>query len=157
MTKHVLNGKSIRKVAGFTLVELMIVVLIVGVLAAVAYPSYRESSRRSNRTEAKALLADAAARQERFFSDFNTYTTYMTALNYAADPAISENAYYQLDAVAGVTGIRTSFQLEATVRDPGGQSDDTECWKMTLDNLGQKRSQDDGGNANPAPPNEPCW
>ncbi|MCQ4250947.1 type IV pilin protein [Pseudomonas stutzeri] len=60
---------------GFTLIELMIVVGIVGILAAIAYPNYREYIDRSNRTEGQALLNDAAASQERFFAQNNRYVT----------------------------------------------------------------------------------
>ena len=60
---------------GFTLIEMMIVVAIVGILAAVAYPSYDEYVKRGNRTEGQAFLSDVAARQERYFSQNNAYVT----------------------------------------------------------------------------------
>src|ERR687891_2609719 len=84
------------KSPGFTLIELMIVVVIIGILAAVAYPQYRDFALRSNRAEAKALLVDAAARQERFFSDNNSYADDMTDLGYGANPAVSENSFYNV-------------------------------------------------------------
>ncbi|MBA1279966.1 type IV pilin protein [Stutzerimonas stutzeri] len=60
---------------GFTLIELMIVVGILGILAAIAYPNYMEYVQRSNRSEGQALLQDAAASQERFFAQNNSYVT----------------------------------------------------------------------------------
>lgn len=60
---------------GFTLIEVMIVVAIVGILAAIAYPSYDEYVKRGNRTEGQALLQDTSARQERYFSQNNAYVT----------------------------------------------------------------------------------
>ena len=64
----VLTEQSMKRIErGFTLIELMIVVAIIGILAAIAYPSYDEYVKRSNRTEGQALLSDASARQERYF------------------------------------------------------------------------------------------
>ncbi|HDP3433453.1 TPA: type IV pilin protein [Pseudomonas aeruginosa] len=60
---------------GFTLIELMIVVVIIAILAGIAYPSYDEYVKRGNRTEGQALLSEAAATQERYFSQNNTYIT----------------------------------------------------------------------------------
>ncbi|HBP5388065.1 TPA: prepilin-type N-terminal cleavage/methylation domain-containing protein, partial [Pseudomonas aeruginosa] len=51
---------------GFTLIELMIVVVIIAILAGIAYPSYDEYVKRGNRTEGQALLSEAAATQERY-------------------------------------------------------------------------------------------
>lgn len=60
---------------GFTLIEIMIVVVVVGILASIAYPSYQEYVNRSNRAEGQAFLSDIAARQERYFSQNNAYVT----------------------------------------------------------------------------------
>ncbi len=142
-------GTAKTRQQGFTLIELMIVVVIVGILASIAYPSYRDSVRRANRSEGKALLVDAANRQERFFSNNNSYTLDMTALGYAADPAISENQYYSVDAAAlpvasgGTGNIATSFLLSATAQ--GGQATDTQCAVMSIDNLGRKTAVASGG------------
>lgn len=58
---------------GFTLIEVMIVVVIIGILSAIAYPSYTEYVMRANRSEGQAYLIDVAARQERFYSQNNSY------------------------------------------------------------------------------------
>ena len=56
-----------KKTAGFTLIELMIVVAIIGIVAAIAYPSYSQYILRSHRSEGMTFLAQAVANQERFF------------------------------------------------------------------------------------------
>ena len=58
---------------GFTLVELMIVVVVIGILASIAYPSYRNYTKQSRRSDAKIALTQAAARQEKYFADCNWY------------------------------------------------------------------------------------
>src|SRR5690606_16242997 len=87
------------KMRGFTMIELMIVVVIVGILAAIAYPSYRSYVLRANRAEARALLLDIAAREERFFSNNNTYTADLTQLGFPAAGAVeSEHGVYSVSA-----------------------------------------------------------
>ncbi len=130
---------SSKQIAGFTLIELMVVVLIVGILAAIAYPSYRDFVLRSNRSEGKAFLADAAAREERFFSDNNTYTTDVTDLGYT-NPADSENGLYRLTIAGGAN----NYTLTATAQ--GNQAEDAACAIMTLDNLNVK-----------TPAGDICW
>ena len=70
------TSMSERKSAGFTLIELMIVVAIVGILAAVAYPSYIDSVRKGKRAEARAALTSLLQQQERYFTQNNTYETF---------------------------------------------------------------------------------
>ena len=68
-----------RKQKGFTLIELMIVVAIVSILAAVAFPSYQQHVLRGNRAEGRTALLDAAARLERYYSDNNKFVALATA------------------------------------------------------------------------------
>lgn len=128
---------SFRSQKGITLLELMIVVVIVGILAAIAYPSYREQVRRSNRSEGRTLLQNAAALQERFFSNSNRYAT-LAELGLAAT---SENGYYTL-SIPAADGTSYTLQVAAA----GGQADDAHCATMTLTSRGVK------GGTNPD-----CW
>jgi type IV pilus assembly protein PilE len=58
---------------GFTLIELMIVVVIIGILAGIAYPAYTKYTKQSRRSDAQIALTQAAALQEKFYSDCNYY------------------------------------------------------------------------------------
>ncbi len=122
--------------AGFTLIELMIVVAVIAIISAIAYPSYTKSVQKSRRAEGKALLLDAANRQERRFGDSNKYTENMTQLGYAADPAVSENGHYNVDSSSTSSTALLDFTLTATAI--GVQAVDTACATMTINNLGQK-------------------
>ena len=86
---------------GFSLMEMMIVVAIIGILVAVAYPSYQEKIRETRRTEAIALTTKIMQAQERFFVNNLTYTTNLTQLGFGAAANLpTENGLYQLSAEA---------------------------------------------------------
>ena len=129
------------KSKGFTLIELMIVVAIVGILAAVALPAYRSFVLKSHRTEAINGLLDAASRQARYYTTNNTYTTSMTTLGYAADPnpvASTSNRYFNVSVfsvTAATTTAPASFVLQAVPQ--GGQVNDT-CGTFTYTEAGIK-------------------
>lgn len=120
-----------RSQSGFTLIEMMIVVVIVAILASIAYPSYSNYVLRGKRSEGQALLMDASARQERFFVQNNTYADTTAKLGYAS--ASSTNGYYQLSiSNASATG----YTLTATPQ--GAQTADTKCSNLTLNAAGTK-------------------
>ena len=128
-----------KSIVGFTLIEVMIVVLIVGILLTVALPSYQESLRKGRRADAKAGLLDVANRQERLILDRSTYTLDMTDLGFAADPMISEEDYYSIDAVAcAAQTIATCYVLTATPRSGFAQASDSRCTSFILDSTGAK-------------------
>ena len=126
----------IIKPSGFNLIELMVTVAIVGILAAVALPSYQSSVRKSNRSDGKATLLEANSRMERYFYTNNTYTTNLTQLGYsAASNAPSAEGHYTLTVMAATTAcpIATCYQLQATAI--GTQVPDGD---LTINSLGQK-------------------
>ncbi|MFO1224791.1 MAG: type IV pilin protein [Burkholderiaceae bacterium] len=126
-------GPTHRRAGGFTLIELMVVVAVLGILAAVAYPSYMNSVRKSRRADAKTALLDLAARQERWMSTNNAYTATAAQLGLAALPASvlsGSQAYYQL-SVSNVTA--TTFTATATAL--GDQANDG-CGDFSIDQAG---------------------
>lgn len=139
-----------RKHAGFTLIEIMIVVIIVGILAAIAVPAYSDYLIRSRITQATAGLAERRVRMEQFFQDNHLY--------FQADPAISAPACAN-DTTASQyfnftcpTLTATTYTLTATGK--GSMSGFT----YTLDQFNARSSTI----ASPAPSGwvtalSPCW
>ncbi|MVF21364.1 type IV pilin protein [Methylocaldum sp. BRCS4] len=128
-----------RKIRGFTLMELMIAVAVVGILAAVAFPSYQSQVIKTRRSDGKAALMSAAAKQEQYYLDNKTYANTMTALGYSANPASSAEGYYQISITASSA---TAFTLQAAPQ--GSQTSDTVCDNLTLNNLGTKTESGSG-------------
>lgn len=116
---------------GVTLVELMTVVAIIGILSAIAYPSYRQYVIRGGRSEAKALLMQQAQALEKCFTRYGVYND---VANCAAATQVlnSQNGKYQ---VAAVTAAGT-FVLTATPQ--AAQIDDTDCGSFTLNETNQR-------------------
>ena len=125
---------------GYTIIELMIVVAIIGVLAAIAFPSYDAYVMRGKRVEGRNALMDAAAREERYYSDNNQYA----ALATAGISSKSENGHYQISIALG--GSNQSFTLTAV---PQTFQDD-DCGSLTLTNTGVKGITGSGNADN-------CW
>ena len=120
---------------GFTLIELVMTVAIVGILMAIAIPSYNNSTMKARRSDGQTALMDTMVRQERFYTENNTYTTTLANL-----PALthSPEGYYTITAAAcaGST-IDSCVILTAT---PGSvQADDG---ALTLNSRGQKTPAD---------------
>ncbi len=133
---------------GFTLVEILITLAIVGILAAVALPAYQDSQLRAGRAEGKNALMQVASDQERFYSNGFTYST--NAVPLATTPAaslMSQNGKYRVTVAACAGGTIATCYL-ATATPQGGQTDD-ECGNLTINSTGVRAAT--------SGTNDECW
>ena len=135
---------------GFTLMEVLVVIVIIGILASVAYPGYLSQTQKARRSDAKTALLDAVSRQEQFLPDHGTYTTDMRELGYSADPLTTTDGFYTVDAVAGACGsIATCYTLTATPVATKPQASDAQCTSFSVTSTGARTATGTLGTA--------CW
>ncbi len=141
---------------GFTLLELLIVLTIVGIFAAIAYPSYYQYTVRARRVEGKSALLDLATKLERYYSKNSTYATAtITAGNASTDvlsSSTSKDGWYTLSIInqgASVYTIQAIPRLQQA-------SDDTQCQTLTYNYLGQKGITS-GPSGTPTGTVDQCW
>lgn len=146
-----------RRAAGFSLVELMVSVLIVGILASIALPAYNSQIRKSRRTEARTAVLDLAGREERFMAANNTYTADPAALGYAAFDVPVSNGYYKLDTPTNISGgtvdTPATFTLSVTPVTGKGQDKDKDCAQFLVTQTGLRSAKDSGGGDT----TDTCW
>jgi type IV pilus assembly protein PilE len=132
-----------KHMRGITLIELMIVVVIVGILAMIAYPNYQEFTARAKRNEARAALLQLATNQERFYLNNNTFTQDLTALGFSTTPTVTTaTGYYTVQVTAADAN---NFSATATYLQGGSEAG--KCLTFTVDGRGLQTS---GPDAN-------CW
>jgi len=132
-----------KHMRGITLIELMIVIVIIGILATIAYPNYQEFTARAKRNEARAALLQLATNQERFYLNNNTFTQNLISLGFSATPTvITATGYYTIQVTAADA---TNFTATATYRKGGGEA--AKCASFTIDGRGSKTSD----------PATDCW
>jgi type IV pilus assembly protein PilE len=148
-------GMAFRKQRGITLLELMIVVGIIAVVSAFAYPSYTQYIVNTKRAVATSVLLQVADRQQQFFIDNKQFTNDMTDLGFAADPLILKDDGTDTNAADGdaVYSIALSNVVAVgytvTAAPLYGQATrDTDCASLTLDQAGV-RGNSAGG--------DKCW
>lgn len=130
---------------GFTLIELVVTIAILGILVAIAYPAYQEQIRKSRRPEGQGALVELANVQQQYFSDNFTFTSTLSDLGYTS--ATTLGGHYTLSVPVASASV---FTVRAAPI--GAQALDTHCAQMDLTNTGQKTSKDSGSTAT-----TDCW
>lgn len=125
---------------GFTLIELMIAVAVIGILAAIAIPNYQQYVKKSRRTEAQAVMLDIQQKQEKYRVNNASYASTVSALG-----GTTSNQYYTF-SVSGASS--TAYEISATAVTGGSQANDsqdgTACTPLKIDAASNKTPT-------------PCW
>jgi type IV pilus assembly protein PilE len=130
---------------GFTLIEMLIVVAIVAILAAIAYPAYQNYIMRTRRADGKELAMRIAAAEERYFTNFNKYSTDL--VNDIQVDSTSEKKYYTAEVT--LDNADQSYVITVTP-DPSLPQASDACGALTINNTGYKHQS--GGETNGK-----CW
>ena len=123
---------------GFSLIELMIAIAIIGVLLRLALPGYQKYVARTNRTEATQFLVDLANRQQQYLMDARQYATSLTALNITAVPTRFGESYDL--TITTAAGPPPTFTLTATPKGAQAKQDGTTA--ITIDEKGNRAPAD---------------
>lgn len=145
-------------VRGFTLIELMIGVAIIGILAGIAYPSYLKQVQKSNRSDAKVALNETAQRLQRCFTAHGKYDTaagVCTVVDNLKAPAgiVSTEGFYEVKIAADADLTNATYKLTATPVAGGRQDSDDDCDRFTLNQLGVRAAFKSGNVDN----TDNCW
>jgi type IV pilus assembly protein PilE len=127
-----------NRIAGFSLLELVIALAVVAVLAAIAYPSYSQSIINGRRADGKTALVNLGNRMEQYYAQNNTFASATIASSPSTDvlsAAASEQGYYTL-TIPPATLTANSYTIQATRA--GVQTADTHCGNLTLTSAGVK-------------------
>lgn len=144
-----------RRQKGFTLIELMVTIAIIGIVAGIAYPSYLKSMQKGRRADAKGAITQATQAMERCYSTYGKY-------NDANCPEIaaltsgfpSPKGYYTISFVTPSTDdTGTTYKVTATAISGGAQANDTGCTIMALSSTGAQIS---GSNTSTSDTGS-CW
>ena len=122
-----------KKARGFTMIEIMVVVAIIGILAAIAIPSYQQHLRKGRRADAQSYMMQLANLEQQYLLDARAYLTGATAANTLAATPTSVATYYTFNIDPGAGGTAPYFKITATPQ--GTQVIDG---PLTLDSNGDK-------------------
>ncbi len=145
---------------GFTLIELMIVVAILGIISAIALPSYTEHMRKAKRSDAKVELLRVAQLQENFFVQNLSYAKSLKQLGFAVDSVSSAKGLYNIavskrtpaacDPAAAAPVSCLTYELTATPVSGEGQEYDKNCSGFRVDNVSRQWAKGYGSASFPA-------
>jgi type IV pilus assembly protein PilE len=142
--------KRIASTRGFTLIELMVVVAIVGILAGIAYPSYVKHVQHGRRAEAQSVMNEVGQYMQRYYAANNNYggvtAAVLSAAGLSQSPKSGNTAYYGIQVVTTGSSPQ-NYSIQAT---PSGPQAGDVCGILTLSDTGAK-GQDAGATFNQ------CW
>jgi len=148
--------KSSYRQLGFTLIELVIAVMIVGVLLTIAIPMYTEQVKHARRADAKVALAELSQLQEIYHADNHKFAESLENLKAEKQgfkkegtSYYSKEGYYALNIVSASAN---SFSIEARADGNKAQKDDAACQRFTMNALSEKEAYDDANTLSPK-----CW
>jgi type IV pilus assembly protein PilE len=143
MGYHSIDGRHYtgrRQVMGFSLIEIMVVVAIIGIIAAIAWPSYREYVIKGRREAGKTCLLQAAQRMERFYTTSLAYNAAGSPTVFPCDPEAAR--FYTIS----VSNVQARDYLLSAVPQSSQLAQDTRCGTLTVSAAGTK-----------APTTTGCW
>jgi type IV pilus assembly protein PilE len=159
--------------SGFTLVELMIVVLVASILIGISVPLYQNQVRHSRRTDAKTALLDLAVREEKFLTLNNAYTVTASALGYSALPVQIGSGFYTVYVCLGTATATTSTTVSCTASTAvttgtsfvvsaipvagTSQANDSTCLYFAVDNTGTQFSSNNLAGTAGTNTTATCW
>lgn len=125
-----------KNASGFTMIELMIVVAVVGIISVIAFPSYQNNLQKGRRASAQVFLMDIAQRQQQYLLDARAYAPDLTSLGISTPSDVSP--YYSIPVTINAVnnaGAPPSFTVTAT---PIATQASDKCGILGIDNIGKK-------------------
>ena len=134
------RNQTMKKQAGLTLIELMIVVAVVAVLASITYPSYQNYVKKARRNQAQSVMLDATNREQQYILDKRQYTNSFTAMNLTFDDydctsvaTECKSNFYKITIAVDNTATPPEFTITATAL-----NQQVSDGNLTLDSTGAK-------------------